>query len=93
MKDPFTVAYLSGASVLVAAEFAALFRRKPGDTITEKVKASRLLHSLMSSLLTWGVWHFVVNDAVGHDSLAANLGVAIAGGAAGAAVNSSRATE
>lgn len=90
MKDPFTVAYLSGASVLVAAEFAALFRRKPGDTITEKVKASRLLHSLMSSLLTWGVWHFIGNDLTGYDSLAANIGVATAGGAAGVVAHARR---
>lgn len=88
--DPFTASYLSGATVLVVAEFAAIFRKHPGDTITEKVKASRLLHSVMSSLLTWGLWHFVGNDVTGHDSLATNIAIATAGGAAGAVAHSRR---
>lgn len=88
--DPFTVSYVSGAAVLVVAEGVAILRRNSGDTITEKVKASRLLHSLMSSLLTWGVWHFIGNDLTGYDSLAANIGVAIAGGAAGVVAHARR---
>lgn len=88
--EPFTAAYLSGATVLVVAELTAVFRRQSGDTITEKVKASRILHAAMSSLLVWGVWHFVGNDLTGHDGLATNIAIASAGAAAGVAAHSRR---
>jgi hypothetical protein len=82
--DPFAVAYVSGAATLVAAEFYAIFRRRgKGDTITEKVKGSRPLHAIMSSLLVWGVWHFIGSDLTGRDDVATNVAVAIGGGVLG----------
>ena len=86
--DPFTASYLTGAAVLITAEFAAIFRKKPGDTITEKVKKSRPLHAIMSSLLIWGVWHFVGSDMTGRDDVATNIAVAIGGGVLGVSAHS-----
>ena len=83
MRDPFTAAYLSGAAVLVGAELLAVLNRKGGDTITTKVKRSRVLHSLMVSLLTWGLVHFTVNP----DDVATNVAVAIGGAGLGAAAS------
>ena len=90
MRDAFTAAYLSGAAVLITAEFVAIFRKRSGDTITEKTKSTRITHMAMSSLLGWGLWHFVGSDVTGYDSLAANIAVATAGGVAGAVAHSRR---
>ena len=87
--DPFAVAYVSGAATLVAAELYAVVRRRGrGDTITEKVKKSRPLHAIMSSLLIWGVWHFVGSDMTGRDDVATNIAVAIGGGVLGVSAHS-----
>ena len=83
MRDPFTAAYLSGAAVLISAELAAVFRKQGGDTITTKVKRSRILHSLMVSLLTWGLVHFTLNP----EDVATNVAVAIGGAGLGAGVS------
>ena len=80
MRDPFTAAYLSGAAVLVGAELLAVFNRKGGDTITTKVKRSRVLHSAMVSLLTWGLVHFTLDP----NDVATNVAVAIGGAGLGA---------
>ena len=86
MRDPFTAAYLSGAAVLISAELVAVFRKRSGDTITEKVTNSRILHSLMVSLLTWGLVHFTINP----DDVATNVAVAVGGVGLGAAAHSRR---
>ena len=84
--DPFTVAYISGAGVLISAELAAVFRKQQGDTITEKVKRSPLLHATMTSLLTWGLVHFTADPA----DVATNLGIVVAGAALGVAASRAR---
>ncbi len=78
--DAFAAAYVSATAVLVAAELYAVIRRNgQGDSITEKIKASRLLHSAMVSLLTWSLVHFTVDPP----GVAENVAVAAAGGALG----------
>lgn len=79
MADTFTVAYISGAATLVAAELIAVARSKSGDTITEKVKANRGLHSIMVSLLTWALIHFTLDP----QDVASNVAVAASGAALG----------
>jgi len=86
VRDPFTAAYLSGAAVLISAELAAVFRKQGADTITTKVKRSRILHTAMVSLLTWGLVHFTVDP----ESAATNIAVAIGGGALGAVASRHR---
>lgn len=73
MADPFTAAYVSGAATLVAAELVAVARSTSGDTITEKVKGSRILHATMTSLLAWALVHFTLDpeDVVSNVAVAA----------------------
>ena len=61
----------------MAAELLAVFRRQSGDTSTEKLKGSRILHATMTSLLTWALVHFTLDP----EGVASNVAVA-AGGAA-----------
>ena len=76
--DSFAACYISATGVLVAAELYAVFRRNgQGDTITEKVQRSKLLHSCMTSLLTWALVHFTV----GPEDVVANVAVAASGAA------------
>lgn len=80
--DPFSAAYTTGAATLAVAELVAVARQKGGQTITEKTKGTRVTHATMSSLLTWGAFHFAVDDYL-DSGLAVNVAVAIFGGALG----------
>lgn len=80
--DPFTAAYTTGAATLAVAELVAVARQKGGQTITEKTKGTPVTHATMSSLLTWGAFHFAVDDYL-DCGLAVNVAVAIFGGALG----------
>lgn len=76
--DSFAACYISATAVLVAAELYAVIRRNgQGDTITEKVQRSRILHSAMTSLLTWALVHFTIEP----EDVATNVAVAASGAA------------
>jgi hypothetical protein len=81
--DASSAAYLSATAVLVLAELRALITKDNDDTITHKVKASTPLHAAMVSLLTWGLYHFTLEDEIGNPGAAAGVAVAVAGGLLG----------
>jgi hypothetical protein len=84
VADPFTIAYVSGAATLVAAELWAVARQKGGTTITQKTKATPVTHAAMASLLTWGAFHFTLDDYL-DSGPSANLLTALVGGTLGLA--------
>ena len=67
---------------LTVAELVAIAQQKGEQTITEKTKGTPVTHAAMSSLLTWGAFHFTVDDYL-DSGLAVNVAVAIFGGALG----------
>lgn len=77
-----TWVYVLGALVLFVAEMIAVLNRKPGDTITERVKSNVFTWMAMSALIVWASFHFIV-DVIFDLDMGADLIVVALGAFAG----------